>query len=82
MKGAKGQCQGVQIGRIFASWARVYLENVLESYLSGTYLGLLFSWDKQLSVNFDKKMGWATFWAILSQTHLVTLVNVMILQIY
>jgi hypothetical protein len=29
----------------------------------------------QLSLrnNFDKKTGWATFWATLSQTHLVTL---------
>jgi hypothetical protein len=35
-----------------------------------TYLGYLFSWIS-LSINFDKKMGWATFWAIFSHTRLV-----------
>jgi hypothetical protein len=25
-------------------------------------------------INFDRKIGWATFWVIFSQTHLVTLV--------
>jgi hypothetical protein len=27
----------------------------------------------ELCINFDKNMGWATFWANLSKTHLVTL---------
>jgi hypothetical protein len=26
-----------------------------------------------MGINFDQKTGWATFWAIFSQTHLVTL---------
>jgi hypothetical protein len=30
---------------------------------------------KMLRINVDLKMGWATFWAIFSQTHLVTLVG-------
>jgi hypothetical protein len=28
---------------------------------------------KKLCVKFDEKMGWATFWAIFSQNHLVAL---------
>jgi hypothetical protein len=36
--------------------------------------GLLFSTVK--IINFDKKMGWATSWAIFSQTHLVILVGI------
>jgi hypothetical protein len=28
---------------------------------------------KMSRINFDKKMVWATFWAIISQSHLVTL---------
>jgi hypothetical protein len=27
----------------------------------------------KLSINFDKKTGWATFWAMFANTHLVTL---------
>jgi hypothetical protein len=35
--------------------------------------GLLFH--KKTCINFYKKIGWATFWAIFSQTRLVTLVE-------
>jgi hypothetical protein len=34
------------------------------TFFSGTY---------KLHINFDLRMGWATFWAIFSQTNLVTL---------
>jgi hypothetical protein len=27
----------------------------------------------RLCLSFEKKLGWATFWAIFSQTHLITL---------
>jgi hypothetical protein len=32
---------------------------------------------KKLCINFDKKMVWATFWAIFSQTHPVPLVDIL-----
>jgi hypothetical protein len=35
--------------------------------------GLLIPWYK-MGINFDKIICWATFWAIFSKTHLVTLV--------
>jgi hypothetical protein len=35
-------------------------------------LGYLFP-QLRLRTDFDKKTGWATFWAILLKTHLVTL---------
>jgi hypothetical protein len=30
---------------------------------------------QSLSIHFDKKIGWATFWPIFSQTHLVALIT-------
>jgi hypothetical protein len=36
--------------------------------------GLLFTPSEGLALFFDK-MYWATFWAILSQTHLITLIT-------
>jgi hypothetical protein len=30
----------------------------------------------KLCINFDSKMCWATFWTILSPTHLVTLIQI------
>jgi hypothetical protein len=77
--------QGDQIGRIFAYvlgefsptfWAnfRLYIGQLFSSVaFSKTaevaqILRLQFS-----AVNFNTKLGWASFWAILSKTHLVTL---------
>jgi hypothetical protein len=37
-------------------------------------LGNFIPW-LSLSINLDKKVGWATFWKIFSQTHLVTLLK-------
>jgi hypothetical protein len=65
--------QGDQIGRIFASSAIVYFGQSFENCPSSAHLGFLFPRLK-LCNDFDKKKHWATFWAILSQTHLVTLI--------
>jgi hypothetical protein len=66
--------QGDQIGRIFAHWASVYIEQVFcfqkEPECFAYFLPL-----KKLCINFVQKMGWATFWAIFSQSHLGTLVS-------
>jgi hypothetical protein len=61
---------GDQIVRIFEQRATVYFGQLLESYRSvpdffGYFIPRLSS-----CINFAKKMGWATFWAIFSQTHL------------
>jgi hypothetical protein len=67
--------QGDQIGRIFAQWVIVYFGQLLENYRSIPHVsGYFIPWIS-LGIHFDKKTGWATFWAIFSQTHLVTLVS-------
>jgi hypothetical protein len=54
------------IGRLFT------LDSVLKITKVAQFWGILFP-RYQLCINFEQKMGWATFWAIFSQTHLVTL---------
>jgi hypothetical protein len=66
--------QGDQIGRIFAHWALVVFGQLFENYRSSPYFWAIFP-RKKLCIDFNKKWVWATFWAIFSQTHLVTLVS-------
>jgi hypothetical protein len=66
--GARNSDQGDQIGRFFSNWAIVFFEQFFENYNSSLHFGILFSSDKELF--------WATFWAIFSQTHPVTLTRV------
>jgi hypothetical protein len=57
--------QGDQIGRIVVYWAII---------LSGQFLSLNFwttYFQNKICVLMLTKMGWATFWAIFSQIHLV-----------
>jgi hypothetical protein len=54
---------------IFAHWAINFLGQFLPNYSSSP----LFPTVKVMPYLF-KKMDWATVWAIISQTHLVTLV--------
>jgi hypothetical protein len=61
--------QGDQIGRIFAYCAIVFFEQFSEKYKSSPISRATYF----QGINFDKKMGWATFWAIMYQTHLVAL---------
>jgi hypothetical protein len=42
-------------------------------YRSITKIWATFFTREKLCITFDKKWAWATFWAIFSQTHLVTL---------
>jgi hypothetical protein len=66
--------QGDQIGRIFAQRAIGYYGQFFsENYRSGPHFLSTFSKSNDY-VLILTKMGWATFWAIFSQTHLVTLV--------
>jgi hypothetical protein len=74
-----GLCQGDQIGRIFAYWAIVKFKLFYVKYKSSSNFGRTFFHRKKCCIYFDKKTGWATFWAIFSQTHLVNLVFVFLL---
>jgi hypothetical protein len=60
-----------RLGEIFAYWAIVFLGHFLNDK-SSPKLRLLFSMEKKFCTNFEK-MSWATFWAIFSQSHLVSL---------
>jgi hypothetical protein len=64
--------QGDQIGRIFAQWVIAYFlaETFEQKYV--TYLSYFIPWTR-LSIKCDQNWFWATFWAMFSQTHLVTL---------
>jgi hypothetical protein len=62
--------QGEQIGRIFAHWVIIYFLH----FFRITDTAIIF-WLLWLCFNFDKETGWATLWAIFSQTRLVTLVT-------
>jgi hypothetical protein len=42
-------------------------------FMNSTFFGATFSCEKKLGINFDKKMCWATVWAIDYQTPLDTL---------
>jgi hypothetical protein len=65
--------QGDQIGRIFAQRATDTFGQLFEKYLSSTNFlttfSYFFSYDLILT-----KLSWATSWAIVAQTHPVTLV--------
>jgi hypothetical protein len=65
--------QGDQIGRIFAFWAIIWLQNTL-SYRSRPMFGGTFFHGK-INVSVLTKIGWATFWAICTQTNPVTLLR-------
>jgi hypothetical protein len=67
--------QGDQIGRIFAYWAVYYFWQLFDNYRRNKKIGLLFTMEQATYVLILTKKGWATFWAIFSQTHLVTLVR-------
>jgi hypothetical protein len=63
------QNQGDQIGRIFPYWVTVYFGRFLRNYRSK----FLVTVPVKFVYLFLKKTGWAAFWAIFSQAHLVTL---------
>jgi hypothetical protein len=64
--------QGDQMGRIFVFWAIIDILWAVLNYKSSlNILGTFF--DVLLLIFFLQKMAWATLWAILSKTHLVTL---------
>jgi hypothetical protein len=67
-----GGQQGNQIVQFFVYWAIVYFRQFFENYRSS--LDCWATFFKLLTyVLIVTKMGWAAFWAMLSQTHLVTL---------
>jgi hypothetical protein len=67
-----GVRQGDQIGRIFANLAIVYKGQLSKIYKSSPKILATSSAEKSYVVILTKR-GWAMFWAIFSQTHLVTL---------
>jgi hypothetical protein len=74
---AIGSDQGGQIGRIF--WANFTLCCGLKIIEVNHISGLPVSHSTSYAcINFDQKIGGATFWATFSQTHLVTLVLTML----
>jgi hypothetical protein len=60
--------QGDRIGRFFSLIGWLFSFGIFWKLQKPKYLNCL-----KLCIKFDKKMGWATFWAIFSKTHLVTL---------
>jgi hypothetical protein len=54
------------IGRLFSLGS--FLKAIEVSKVEAPFIH-----EKKLCTNFDKKNSWATFWAMFSQTHLVTL---------
>jgi hypothetical protein len=53
----------------FSPFGRLFtLGDCFENYRRGPNL-----WTTKLCLNFDKKIDWATFWAIFSQTYLTSL---------
>jgi hypothetical protein len=64
--------QGDQIGRIFAHWAIVYFGQFFENDRRSLNFLATFFHDENFVFSLTE-IGCATFWAILSQTHLVTL---------
>jgi hypothetical protein len=64
--------QGDQIERIFASWVIVFFGKFFFNFRnSPKFLNYFFN--SKSYVLYLTKMGWDTFWATFSQTHLVTL---------
>jgi hypothetical protein len=75
LKKINGHCkQGDQIGRIFASWATVFVWPFFENLPTevAQYLKLLFNDNRYICFNFDKKSVGQHF-GHFSQTLLVTL---------
>jgi hypothetical protein len=68
----QGLFQGDQIGRIFAYLAIIYFEQIIENYTSCPNLRATLSTEKSFAFILTKR-DWATCWAILAKTHLVTL---------
>jgi hypothetical protein len=66
--------QGDQLGRIFNQWVIVYFGQWFENYKTiAHFWATFFHATYHLCINFDKKIGWATFWAIFSQNNPGTL---------
>jgi hypothetical protein len=63
--------EGDQIGRIFAHWAIVFFGQFFEHYRSSPNFPATFIHKKVAYKFWQKQLD--TFWAIFSQTHLVTL---------
>jgi hypothetical protein len=57
--------------RILGDCRKFFLEN----YSSGPFWEATLFHRNKFCMDFVKKMAWATFWAIFTQTHLVTLVQ-------
>jgi hypothetical protein len=70
----RDDCQGDQIGRLFAYWAIVnFGEFVGNCSCSPNYI--LATFFMVCCVLILEKNGWATFWAIFSKAHIVTLMT-------
>jgi hypothetical protein len=68
-----GNVQGDQIGRFFAYWEiNCCGWTVFQNYRRSALFGDYFFQGKRCAYILTK-LGWATFWPILSQTHPVTL---------
>jgi hypothetical protein len=63
-----------RIGRIFADWTSVYFGELFLKLQKKPTL-LYYFLRSKIYVVMLTKMCWATFWAIFSQTHLVTLAD-------
>jgi hypothetical protein len=66
--------QGNQIGRIVAFWAIVFIGYIIGNYRS-TASSLATFFHETSHVSILTKTGWATLWAIFTQTHLVALLK-------
>jgi hypothetical protein len=60
------------LGEVSPYWEMIYFGQFFK-YRSITKIWATFFTREKLCITFDKKWAWATFWAIFSQTHLVTL---------
>jgi hypothetical protein len=70
---ATDEKQGDQIRRIFVIFAIGYLGSFLNE-INSPHFGETFNRGKSyLCINLGKNTAWATFWAIFSLSHLVTL---------
>jgi hypothetical protein len=65
--------QGDQIGRISDKWEVAYFGQIFENHRSSPRFLATCYLIVDSCINFDKKVVWASFWAIFSQAHLVTL---------
>jgi hypothetical protein len=57
----------------FSPSGRLFSLGSFFNYRSSPKLRFFFPWNTWLCTNFEQKMSWATFWAIFSQSRLVTL---------